>query len=153
MSGDASSTRLSVFTLARDDISGHEREHTATTVHWIDANTDFRRIFEAPGAAGFFANNLPALHDYQNTSFEVTGQPPQGALQRRLYWPLPYKSTIVAPIFSFDRESNESDRRGFLAVDSSTVRAFSKRYDKSRVQTAARMLFPLVRKWHELKEA
>lgn len=148
---------LSVSTLARDSRAAKrsKRVDASDVAHWIDANTDFLEIYRTRGPHVFFENNLPALRDYRNTSFAVWSEPPGNWLLRRLNWPLPYKSTIVAALTPRENRAQGAGEElvGFLAVDSSSVSAFSKRYDKDWIETAAEMLHPVIRQAMELRHA
>lgn len=132
---DAGNTRFAVETFARDRISGQKRKRRGVRVdHWIDRNSDFYQIFENIDTSHndyFFSNQLPSLHSYLNTSFSYYGDPPDdgglhGYLARFIKWPLPYKSTIVVPLY--DKNQNDS-LVGFLCVDSPNLGAFRQQYD------------------------
>jgi hypothetical protein len=144
---------MSVFTLCRDTLN-KKRKHPDDDkiVHLIPANTDFKEIFfhidkkHAHGRS-FFRNNLPALMDYTNTSFDIWGEPTKTKIPflRRLRWPLPYKSTIVAAIYP---QEPKDDQRlvGFLCVDSNKIRSFKKPYDEELIIDFASSIYPLIMK-------
>ena len=113
--------------------SSDERSSSDSVSHPISKNTAFMEIFEhicAPRGKYFFCNNLPLRYRYENTSFQVYGEPDENPLARYWRWPLPYKSTIVVPICP----DNRADRGGgtligFLCVDSNAPLAFRRSYD------------------------
>lgn len=147
---------IEVATLVRD-ISSRKARTTPKGIvtHWLNANTDFYEIFkniEAPSGKAFFENNLPKKQNYENTSFETYGRPPEikfplfKSTLADLTWTLPYKSTIVAPIYS---EKAPEPLVGFLCVDSSSRGVFHRRYDRDIVCSIATGLYPLILIWHE----
>lgn len=150
--------QLSVSTLCRDRKARERRSRGQEITHWLHANTDFLEIFRSlhkPNGRAFFENDLPSRKNYINTSFELYGEPKEPGvpfvrtwIQKR-QWPLPYKSTIVAAILP--QEFSEKEQlAGFLCLDSTSVRAFSGRYDLPWVLAVATALHPVVWKWIEL---
>jgi len=153
--------RPRVATLCRDDAS-LEREqgpspleawiqylqNPETVSHWIDENTAYRQFFgrESTPQRCYFSNDLPAEPHYHNTSFKIYGDPPEpdDPTIREHHWPLPYKSTIVAPIGRLTIPGNHYDLVGFLAVDSRSRDVFSKQYDIDLTLGVADSLFNLV---------
>ncbi len=147
---------LEVKTLVRDTNSRKLRGSEKGTVsHWLNANTDFYEIFKNIRMASgrvFFENDLPSRQNYENTSFEIYGKPSPAKraflhnVTASFRWPLPYKSTIVAPIYS---DEAPEPLVGFFCIDSSSKDVFFKRYDQEIVCSLACALYPLILKWHE----
>ena len=140
-----------VKTLCRDSKSHNNRKHIDAEgmLDDISSNTDFRSIFEkiAEGKdwkdVYYNANYLPQKHQYNNTHLD-SSELPDGMLSfwgRDRKWPLPYKSTIVAPILSDDSK----DIYGYLCVDSAVNKGFNYSYDIKIVQDIALFLSPVVR--------
>jgi hypothetical protein len=152
-----SATRKRVFTLARDGNSLNKRQRLRETgtepKHWIDENSDFLFIINGlraqhKGKTWYLNNWLPLATDYKNTSFEAYGKPLPHGILRYLYWPLPYRSTIVAPICALEtikRRKNPDSLLGFLCIDSPNVAAFKKSYDLDLVQGLADAVFRTLR--------
>ena len=106
--------------------SSKEWEYNNNVKHWLHSNTDFLDIFENVGTEKgrfFMCNDLTKIVGYQNTSFQNYNE--GNSTTSVGTWPLPYKSTIVAPI-SLDYSP---DIIGFLCIDSPEVDAFNKDYD------------------------
>jgi len=140
-----------VKTLCRDSKSRNKRKHFdgEEKLDDINANTDFKTIFEkiADGKdwkdVYFIANYLPQKHQYTNTHLD-SSMLPDGMLSlwsRNKKWPLPYKSTIVAPILSDDTK----DVYGYLCVDSAVNKGFNANHDVKIVQDIALFLSPVIR--------
>ena len=120
--------------------SNKDRKYTNEVKHWLQSNTDFREVFENIGnekGRYFMCNNLTKRIGYQNTSFQTYGEAHSSFKQGK--WPLPYKSTIVAPIYSDSEEV-----LGFLCVDSSEIDAFRKEYDIELITGVANGLYDMV---------
>lgn len=140
-----------VKTLCRDSKSHNNRKQFDAdgNLDDISSNTDFRTIFEkiAEGKdwkdVYYNANYLPQKHQYNNTHLD-SSKLPDGMfsfLGRDRKWPLPYKSTIVAPILSDDSK----DVYGYLCVDCTTNKGFNPIHDIKIVQDIALFLSPVVR--------
>jgi hypothetical protein len=100
--------------------------------HTIQENTDFSKVFNAldkPLVRTFVSNSLPFDGGYKNTSFHLyDGDPHRGLnpIKRWWAWPLPYQSTIVAPIYPLDTKPGENATLlGFLCVDSPKLGTFA----------------------------
>ena len=144
-----------ISTLCRDSKPQQRKNKTRDIHHDLDRNTDFRAIFRHRNDV-FYANNLPLLSNYANTSFEVYGDPkdvPTPFLRsfiRDRQWPLPYKSTIVAPIVSQNHKDIHNDTLvGFLCIDSPARGAFNRRYDVDMVKSLAIALYPMISSWYD----
>jgi hypothetical protein len=157
------SPRPKVATLCRDDTSldrergssplehwVEELENPQAIEHWVQENTDFQQIFERVGTPQrvFFSNYLPGLRGYQNTSFQVYGQPT--AHFRGVRWPLPYRSTVVAPISRVHQLQRSPTLAGYLCVDSRSRSVFNRRYDIDLITGVGDCLFDLVHRYCEL---
>ena len=159
--------RPRVATLCRDDGSWdreqgvspleswiEEQLDPAGVIHWIDENTAFRNAVENPRTENrcYFSNNLPAEKNYSNTSFALYGEPSASAksYERSLHWPLPYRSTIVAPIGKIDQVEHAFSLVGFLAVDSRFQHTFARDYDVELLSNVAAGLYHLVRRYQQL---
>lgn len=140
-----------VKTLCRDSKSNNNRKEidAEEKLDDISSNTDFRTIFEkiAEGKdwkdVYYNANYLPQKHQYNNTHLD-SSMLPDGIFSfwgRNRKWPLPYKSTIVAPILSDDSK----DVYGYLCVDSTKNKGFNPIHDIKIVQDIALFLSPVVR--------
>lgn len=150
---------LEVSTLCRDDQS-YERPLQAVGVdHPLVGNTDFLQIFKNPDHPGlntYLENHLPRRLDYENSSFHVYGEPYdwgprwwQRLIRYTVSWPLPYKSTVVTPIYPL--EPDDEDRLlGYLCVDSRSRGVFDSRYDVPVLRSVAAALHPLLLRWTDL---
>lgn len=102
--------------------------------HSIDKNTAFSVSLNSNDEY-FFSNYLPFDQNYENSSFQIYGDPHKGRnpISRYFKWNLPYKSTIVVPIKPLPRVpvelDNNGDCYGFLCIDSNSLEAFDKKYD------------------------
>jgi hypothetical protein len=151
--------RPKLVTLCRDKGSS-DRDTGDKVEHWIDANSDFEEVAKAVTTPrkSFFENDLPSRRDYNNTSFDVYGQPYQGRSvladwRRNRQWPLPYKSTIVLPIARANLPASgvaQHELAGFLCIDSGARGAFSRRYDEELARGIAAALYHVVRRYTEL---
>ena len=160
------SDRPRVATLCRDDTS-IERETGRSPVeawmstledpdaiqHWINENTDFAEVLRRAGTPQFvyISNNLPSEPFYWNTSFKIYGDPRKTSIPflRSLTWPLPYRSTVVAPIGGRDT-SGRYTLSGFLCVDSASRYVFSRRYDVPLITAAAESMYALISRYVDL---
>lgn len=122
--------------------------------HWIYANTDFYQLFNVRDPRinkYFFANNLPKMCNYNNTSFKSYGDPNEKK------WALPYKSTMVWPIRRItshedDREEGQlgdkQDVLGYLCIDCNSRNVFNERYDTELGAIIADSLFVFLRRYN-----
>ena len=149
---------IAVSTLCRDENSKDRQTRGKVVIHSLDKNTDFLEIFknlEKPLGGVFICNNLPARHEYNNTSFDYYDKlkevpiPIIRTLVRRILWPLPYKSTVGAAIYPMNPSENDKFV-GFLFVDSRSRNVFCKRYDVSMVRSISSALHPMIMKWTEI---
>ncbi len=149
----ATEPQLAVSTLVRDSKSKKRKTDGAT--HWLRANTAFAWVLSDRDRAKtrfFFDNDLPTRRSYQNTSFEIYDKPPEIRFPfftnklRRLHWPLPYRSAIVAPI-KRSEEADAKDLLGFLCLDSASKGVFVERYDPEWIVSLAFAVYPIVEKW------
>jgi hypothetical protein len=135
-----------VETICRDTRSESTRtKNQDTRSHTVQSNTDFENILISmgdPDKRYFLGNNLPGDPTYKNSSIDSRSNfyPEKAAnrlekfykyLNRRTNWPLPYRSTLVVPIFPLIRETDENNTQpiGFLCVDSRIRRTFNHRVD------------------------
>jgi hypothetical protein len=144
---------LSVSTLCRDETSEDRSPREAEVRHWVTANTAFVYPFRSAYPDAFFSNDLQSLANYANTSFQVWNAP-RSTRSRWLRWlpggwPLPYRSTIVAPILPLDSTSPIKSLLGYLAVDSPARHAFAQRYDVDWLGTFSRLLHPMMKLWRD----
>jgi hypothetical protein len=150
-----SNTRPKVVTLCRDDLS--KQRDNEQVDHWIDQNTDFEEVLKAAGTplTCFFANYLPWMRDYKNTSAQVYGLPANlpipmvGDLIRNITWKLPYRSAIVAPITPPPKLARDEDHAfaGYLCVDSRSLGVFRRRFDMDVVTGVANCLYEIVHRY------
>lgn len=147
---------LSIVTAFRDEHSLEERSNPSNKPppkHFVHLNSDFSRIirrFKNPYQRYFLSNNLPFFWSYENTSFQVYGEPSDitfpvfSHLMRNWRWPLPYKSTMVVPICALTSKSEE-DIVGFLCIDSPQRGVFKKSYDLDLAKGVADGLSPKIK--------
>ena len=118
--------------------------------HYIDDNTDFRQILENISTYQgrfFFANHLSLLYGYTNTSFKTYGKPHSNVILRVLWWPLPYKSSIVVPICPDIAEKKREDLlAGFLCIDARRPGAFRRNFDTDLLVGVADGVYNLLRR-------
>jgi hypothetical protein len=151
--------RLEAVTLCRDDGS-KGREHSTIRVahHWIDENSDFDQLLKSDPPLGYWSfNNLPGLDGYKNSSFLAykKGPPPETkiTLLRKLFWNLPYQSTIVASISPKTVRNRQNEEIvGFLCVDSDKTGTFFTPADAFIVKGIADCLFEIVMQYNRLKK-
>lgn len=127
--------RLVADTAFRDTESLHSRSiGDPQIIHWVEENSDFAMILEKfhhGGQRYFLGNRLPFHYGYRNTSFKQYGSDSfseERAIIRYIRWPLPYRSTIVAPICSL-RETAKDRVVGFLCIDSNRLNVFKRFFD------------------------
>ena len=152
--------RLKVETLCRDKESiAVDRARQDVVDHWIDGNSDFLYLVENhdnPKGRCYLDNFLKLNRKYKNTSFKVYGEKDRdydklGVLRRFLFWPLPYKSTVIVPICPGLSSPQEiSNLIGFLCIDSKNHFAFRKAYDQDLLIGIADGLFNTLREFKDL---
>ncbi len=127
--------RLAADTAFRDTESLHSRPiGDPKIIHWVEENSDFVMILERfhhGGQRYFLGNRLPFHYGYRNTSFKRYGHDSfseERSIIRYIRWPLPYRSTIVAPICSL-RETAKDRVVGFLCIDSNRLNVFKRFFD------------------------
>lgn len=158
-----SQIRPKVVTLCRDDTSPERTVDVSRGVeHWIDQNTDFEDLLQRAGTPQyhFFANNLPGIRGYKNSSFTVYGNPHDvndstpsffSGVIRNERWPLPYKSTIVVPIAPrLDQQCHDYRLAGYLCVDSRPKGAFRRNYDVDLLAGVADCLYDVINRYCQL---
>lgn len=127
--------------------------------HWMSENSDFNFINEGIKSSQieychFFANYLPWKYDYANT--RLKNWPPKKILflnliNRQLFWPLQYRSTIVVPILPLSANEQDKDAlRGFLCIDSPRNVAFYKQFDVEILKGLADGLYNKIDKLYDL---
>lgn len=123
------------------------------TRHTIPENTAFQQAhlsINNPGS-GFLSNQLPWLDGYVNTSFQLYSNDRHHGLNpvmRWYKWPLPYKSTIVVPIYPLHAEVEDADFLGFLCIDSPAMFAFDSRYDAGIARGIADGIYNTLLRFH-----
>jgi len=155
--------RLQIINLARDLDSENSRKYPkeGDAPHFVDENTDFLSILKNIDKANgdyYISNQLPLLYGYKNSSFryykdlpEDYGFFPFRALLRWYRWPLPYKSTIVVPIWpGTAKEISQETLVGFLCVDSPNMFAFNRDRDLDIMHGVAEGLYNAILKIKEL---
>lgn len=155
--------RLEIINLARDLDSENSRKYPkeGDAPHFVDENTDFLSILKDIDKVNgdyYISNQLPLLYGYKNSSFryykdlpEDYGFFPFRAILRWYRWPLPYKSTIVVPIWpGMAREISEETLVGFLCVDSPNMFAFNRHRDVDIMRGVAEGLYNAIIKIKEL---
>lgn len=130
----------SVYTLVRDNVSEARRknENNRTIKHWIKANSSYSSIISKTidsSQRSFFSNRLPFLPRYNNSSFQIYGEPKTtyeaSTSELLAQWTLPYKSTIVTAISpNIIEKFNEDSIIGFICVDSADLDVFNEVIDK-----------------------
>jgi len=153
--------RPKVYTLRRDT-KNPKRDYPSekNIEHLINRNTDFKDIFHKLGAPDdcFFENELPFKKPYWNTSFasysnnkySYKGLPEEilKKSQRLKSWVLPYKSTIVVPIWkpSKEQEGNINiSMLGYLCVDCNEMNVFDKEFDENIMKDIASCIYDLLK--------
>jgi hypothetical protein len=146
--------RWKVITLCRDPMSAKVRNNSADL--WIDQNTAFEDVLNLAGSPNrcFFANYLPWLRGYKNSSFGSNKPyeipiPMIGDIVRNATWTLPYRSTIVAPITPSAQQASDTQHRfsGYLCVDSRSLGVFRRRFDEDIVVGVANCLYELAHRY------
>jgi hypothetical protein len=150
-----------VRTLYRDPLSYVNRSITDGVDYSITDNTAFdyiqRKFPFTDKVPYFFSNSLPFEKHYNNHSTSIYARRQWKWAQfcnnrwhfspmRYLTWPLPYKSTIVAPVcpcIPFQR--TQDNLIGFLCVDSPNLRAFKEPGDADLLIYVAADLYPLLK--------
>ena len=152
---------LEVITQARDAYSlSHNRKTGSAdkTKHKLESNSDFSFIYnkfdsDVEDSTFFHSSNLVQENDYRNSrlnDWHIKNIPfvPK-SFSRKWNWPLPYKSTIVVPIFPLDSDSqSKDDLRGFLCVDSEKTRTFEIPIDKEILRGFAAEICPVIDRLH-----
>lgn len=135
--------RAIVTTLARDRKSKANNRKTGTadkTKHYIDLNSDFDFIYsnfddDNTDTTSYYEPKLPVCRDYKNSRLKSNWAPknkfwPFNNINRRINWPLPYRSTLVTPIVPLlANEQNKKAIRGYLCVDSNREGMFYEQID------------------------
>lgn len=152
---------LEVITQARDAYSQSHNRKTGSadkTKHKLESNSDFSFIYnkidsDLEDSTFFHSGNLILENDYRNSRLNdwhaknIPFVPKSFA--RKWCWPLPYKSTIVVPIFPLDSDSQKKENlRGFLCVDSERTRTFEIPIDKEILRGFAAELCPIIDRLH-----
>jgi hypothetical protein len=129
-------------TLCRDSHDGVTRSRPDFKIeHFLNQNSDFKTLLNdlRTGKSRFFVSNkLNWLRDYENSSFDpYGGKPNRGGnwffdlflvAKQTIWWPLPYKSTIIVPIIPVNYKPTD-EILGFLCVDSPNMFVFKRYYD------------------------
>lgn len=152
-----------IITQARDrySISHNRKTGTSdTTIHKMESNSDFSFIYnhlesDIEDSTFYHSPNLVNEIDYRNSRLN-NWKPkkisflPQ-SVTRKSSWPLPYKSTIVVPIFPLESNfQNKDNLRGFLCVDSDRTNTFEIPIDKEILRGLAAELCPIIDKLVEI---
>lgn len=152
--------QVSTYTFCRDSRSLPKRNYNEDKKHWISANTDFLEIFRHEGppiTRYFFENYLPSRQGYNNSRFESSGFRQETLSRwvrpffRSATWPLPYKSTIVVPIFPLVTDEDPPPVMGFLCVDSPARGVFRQQYDVGLIRSVAACLYPIMSRLSDIE--
>jgi hypothetical protein len=120
-------------------------------VHLLAYNTDFQHIFNNKSSAEeyykyYFSNTLPFKNDYKNSRIKPGFPMNMPKILRCIFWPLPYKSTIIVPIIPLTKTGKVKEIIiGFLCVDSKSMWAFSKQHDVEILRGLADGLYPTMK--------
>lgn len=156
--------RPKVETLARDKYSktnGRKTGKSDKIKHWLDSNSDFDFIYfnfekENIDSSFYYESSLPTKKGYLNTRldrnwFKENKIPFLENYLRRKNWPLKYRSTRVVPIIPIDaNEQKQQMIRGFLCIDSSKEKMFSKNIDVHILRGISDGLYNKIDKLHKL---
>ena len=137
-----------------------------TIKHYLADNTDFRSLLDSEHqcARYFLCNDLESrwlMGDYDNSSFDIYGKPKtinlSGRRSQLIWWPLPYKSTIVLPVRYVPNDmrlsaqgSNLPTYLGFLCIDSKSKNIFDTVYHPELGGMFADSLYIIIKKVHDL---
>jgi hypothetical protein len=148
--------KIYVYTLTRDQGSRQrhlklDNQRVEADHDPLDENPQFARLFsDDHDSWHYMCNNLPRESDFRCTS--VTAYAPdhatRAASQRRLPWPLPYRSTIACVIRQspFDLHPTiNAEVLGFLTIDSESRGVFEERWDVQIMFAVADALYGPVR--------
>lgn len=148
-----------LLTQARDSYSKTHNRKTGSadkTKHLVESNSDFSFIYknldsDVEDSSYFHSQNLLSENEYRNSrlnNWHVKKVPfIPNWIVKRFTWPLPYKSTIVVPIFPLNRELQSKEKlRGFLCIDSPLTNAFNMPEDKEILRGMAAELCPIIDK-------
>lgn len=146
-----------LYTQARDNYSKTHNRKTGSadkTVHLLESNSDFSFIYknldsDLEDSSYFCSQNLLNESGYRNSRLndwnlkKIPLMP--NWLIKRFTWPLPYKSTIVVPIFPLNRDLQSKEKlRGFLCIDSAKTNIFNMPEDKEILRGMAAELCPII---------
>lgn len=148
-----------LLTQARDSYSKTHNRKTGSadkTIHLVESNSDFSFIYknldsDIEDSSYFCSQNLLREDDYRNSRLndwrlkKIPLVP--SYLVKYFTWPLPYKSTIVVPIFPISRELQSKEKlRGFLCIDSPNINTFNMPEDKEILRGMAAEICPIIDK-------
>jgi hypothetical protein len=150
-------------TLCRDNHDGVTRgKPDFRADHFLNVNSDFKTLFNdiRTGKSRFFiSNRINWLYDYENSSFESYGGKIRMTgnsifdffilAKQTLWWPLPYKSTIIVPIIPVNYKPTD-EILGFLCVDSRNMFVFKRYYDVDLLIGLADGIYNTVNQMHSL---
>lgn len=152
-----------LLTQARDSYSKTHNRKTGSadkTVHLLESNSDFSFIYknldsDIEDSSFFCSQNLLTESEYRNSrlnDWHLKKIPLIPNWIIKYYtWPLPYKSTIVVPIFPLNRELQSKEKlRGFLCIDSPKPHIFNMPEDKEILRGMAAELCPIIDKLQDL---
>lgn len=155
-----------LLTQARDSYSKAHNRKTGSadkTVHLVESNSDFSFIYknldsDIEDSSFFHSQNLLTEDDYRNSRLndwhlkKIPLIP--NWIMKQFTWPLPYRSTIVVPIFPLNRDMQSKETlRGFLCIDSPQTHVFSIPEDKEILRGMAAELCPIIDKLINLTSA
>lgn len=142
-------SKMKVYTFCRDHRSMSRNNKYANQLI-VSNNTDFAEIISSYRdgifqKSYFFENNLPQLPGYKNSRIDgtyynsiKTSIPIYDKYLRSKNWKLPYKSTIVVPIYPNSSDNFAKEKlMGFICIDSPQKNVFDKKYDIDLLSGAA----------------
>jgi hypothetical protein len=151
-------------TICRDNHDGITRNKPDQKEgHYLNENSDFKTLYNdiKTGKSRFFiSNKLNWLGaSYENSSFESYGGKPKFTgvpfldffllLKLTIWWPLPYKGTIIVPIIPIHYKPTD-EILGFLCVDCKNMFVFRRYYDVDLLTGLADGIYNTVNLIHSL---
>lgn len=144
---------------ARDIYSKSHNRKTGSsdeTKHSLELNSDFSFIYnntdsDLNNSSFFHSPDLANESDYRNSRLKDWTCPKMPFLPksfvRGIKWPLPYRSTIVVPIWRLDSDFHTKENlRGFLCIDSPKTKAFNKSVDVEILRGFSDKIAPIIDK-------
>lgn len=148
---------------ARDKYSKSHNRKTGSsdeTKHSLELNSDFSFIYnntdsDLNNSSFFHSSDLANESDYRNSRLKDWTCPKMPFLPksfvRRKKWPLPYRSTIVVPIWRLDSDYHKKENlRGFLCIDSPKTNTFNESADVEILRGFSDKIAPIIDKLNKL---